>query len=78
MEMLASVELEKLGSCVREGYDSVEKLALAKVRGKTASRVRVHAQWGEMDWWMDPKAPDETWQELFERVKRNTKSYDQA
>ena len=45
MEMLASVELEKLGSCVREGYDSVEKLALEKVRGKTDSRVRVHVQW---------------------------------
>lgn len=78
MEMLASVELEKLGSCVREGYDSVEKLALAKVRGKTASRVRVHTQWEEMDWWMDPKVPGETWLELFERIKRNTKSYDQA
>ncbi|CUA82914.1 Helicase conserved C-terminal domain [Gulbenkiania indica] len=78
MDELASVELEKLGSCVREGYDTVEKLALAKFRGKTASRVRVHDQWDEMDWWMDPKAPGETWQELFERVKRNTEDYDQA
>lgn len=76
MEELASVELEKLGSCVREGYDTVEKLALAKVRGKTASRVRVHRQWDEMDWWMDPKVPDETWQELFARVKLGTERYD--
>ncbi|ALF89617.1 RNA helicase [Ralstonia solanacearum] len=72
MDELASVELEKLGSCVREGYDSVEKLALAKVHGKTASRVRVHRQWDEMDWWMGPKVPGETWQELFERVRRST------
>ena len=75
---LASVELEKLGSCVREGYDSVEKLALAKVRGKSGSRVRVHQQWDEMDWWMDPKVPGESWQELFERIKRDTEAYDKA
>lgn len=76
MDELASVELEKLGSCVREGYDTVEKLALAKVRGRTASRVRVHRQWEEMDWWMAAKIPGETWQELFERVKRSTEEYD--
>ena len=75
---LVSVELEKLGNCVREGYDTVEKLALAKVRGKTASRIRIHRQWDEMDWWMDLKVPGETWQELFERVKRNTEEYDGA
>lgn len=75
---LSSIELEKLGNCVREGYDTVEKLALAKIRGKTASRVRVHRQWDEMDWWMEPKVPGETWQELFDRVKRNTEEYDEA
>jgi hypothetical protein len=78
MDELASVELEKLGSCVREGYDTVEKLALAKVRGKTASRVRVHRQWDEMDWWMAAKVPGETWQQLFERVKLGTEGYDPA
>ncbi|WP_144374055.1 DEAD/DEAH box helicase [Vogesella urethralis] len=77
LDELASVELEKLGSCVREGYDTVEKLALAKIRGRTASRVSVHRQWDMMDWWMDPKVPGETWKELFERVKRNTEDYDQ-
>lgn len=77
MGELASVELEKLGSCVREGYDTVEKLALGKVRGKTTSRVGVHRQWGEIDWWMAPKVSGETWQELFERVKLSTDVYDQ-
>ncbi|MDZ7937818.1 MAG: DEAD/DEAH box helicase [Rhodoferax sp.] len=76
MDQLASVELEKLGSCVREGYDTVEKLALSKFRGKAASRVDIHRQWDTMDWWMDAKVSDETWQELFERIKRNTKDYD--
>ncbi len=78
MDELASVELEKLGSCVREGYDTVEKLALAKVRGRNASRVRVHRQWEEMEWWIDPRRSDETWQELFGRVKSDTQSYDNA
>nr|WP_256490850.1 DEAD/DEAH box helicase [Sphaerotilus sp. FB-5] len=77
MAELTSVELEKLGSCVREGYDTVEKLALAKIRGKTASRIRVHRQWKEMDWWMAPKVPGESWQELFERVRRSVQAYDQ-
>lgn len=76
MEKLASVELEKLGSCVREGYDSVEKLALAKFRGNTASRVRVHHQWDEIEWWITSKVPGENWPELFERVKKSTKDYD--
>ena len=75
MGKLASVELEKLGSCVREGYDTVEKLALAKVRGKTASRVRVHRQWQEMELSIDPKRSNETWQELFNRVKSGAQSY---
>lgn len=76
MDLLASVDLEKLGNCVREGYDTVEKLALARLRGKTTSRVRVHRQWDEMDWWMDPKVPGETWQELFDRVKLDANGYD--
>ncbi|BCN39852.1 hypothetical protein ALDI51_31710 [Alicycliphilus denitrificans] len=77
IDALASVELEKLGSCVREGYDTVEKLALAKILGKSASRVRVHRQWNEMDldWWMEPKVPGESWQELFERVKRGAEDW---
>lgn len=75
---LASVELEKLGSCVREGYDTVEKLALAKIRGKTASRVRIHRQWEEMDWWMTSKVQGESWQELFERVQRGVRTYDEV
>ncbi|WP_454692584.1 DEAD/DEAH box helicase [Achromobacter aloeverae] len=73
---LSSVELEKLGNCIREGYDTVEKLALARVRGKEASRVAIHAQWKVMEWWMDHKVPGESWQELFERIKRSTAEYD--
>lgn len=76
MAGIASVELEKLGSCVRQGYDTVEKLALARVRGKAASRVLVHSQWDEMDWWMAPKVAGETWQELLERVKTGTATFD--
>lgn len=76
MDELASVELEKLGSCVREGYDTVEKLALAKVRSSSASRVGVHRQWAQMEWWIAPKVPGETWSELFERVKGSVLDYD--
>lgn len=76
MGELGSVELEKLGSCTRQGFDTVEKLALAQLRGNRASRVGIHRQWKEMDWWIAPKIPGETWQELFERVKRSTENYD--
>jgi hypothetical protein len=77
MDKFASVELEKLGSCVREGYDTVEKLALAQVRGKAASRDRIHIQWNEMAWWMNSKVAGETWKDLFDRVKLSTEEYDQ-
>ena len=76
MDELASVELEKLGSCVREGYETVEKLALAKFRGSSTSRVGVHRQWADMEWWISAKVPGETWPELFERVKKSVQEYD--
>jgi hypothetical protein len=76
MDELASVELEKLGSCVREGYETVEKLALAKFRGSSTSRVGVHRQWADMEWWISAKVTGETWPELFERVKKSVQEYD--
>lgn len=77
MDQLASVELEKLGSCVREGFDSVEKLALAKLLGKTASRVHVHRSWDSINGSIDVKPEGETWLKVFERVKRGVQNYDQ-
>ncbi|MGO3742241.1 DEAD/DEAH box helicase [Kerstersia sp.] len=77
MDELASIHLEKLGSCVREGYDTVEKLALARYRGKALSRVGVHAQWEEMGWWMSSAPPNEPWKDVLTRVKTDAAWYDQ-
>lgn len=76
MENLASVHLEKLGSCVRAGFDSVEKLALSRYRGKSFSRIRVHAQWEDMEWWMSSPPINESWKDVLNRIKADTIDYD--
>lgn len=79
MAGLASVHLEKLGSCVREGYDTIEKLALARHRGKSVSRVGIHFQWQqmEMEWWMTSPSPNETWTDVLSRVKSDASYLDE-
>lgn len=73
---LASVQLEMLGSCVREGYNSVEKLALARHRGKSLSRVGIHKQWDDLDWLMAFAEGAESWADVTQRIKAGVILYD--
>lgn len=76
MEALASVHLECLGHCVRNGFDTVEKLAMARLKAKKLSRVGIHKKWDEIAWWVPEAARTETWQEVYERVKTGIDNYE--
>ena len=76
MQALASVHLERLGNCVRGGFDTVEKLAMARLKAKKLSRVGIHKKWDEIAWWVPEAAPSETWQEVYERVKVGIDNYE--
>lgn len=65
------LELERLSACVRDGFDTLEKLALYQIRRMNGSRVACHSAWGDIEYWMDPKPSEgEEWKELYERVKK--------
>lgn len=76
METLASVHLERLGHCVRSGFDLVEKLALARLKAKNLSRVGIHKAWDQTAWWVPEPARNETWQQVYERVKIGIENYE--
>lgn len=58
-----------LSSCVREGYDRVEKLALAYVLNRSTSRRLVHSQWSGIDWIVLSALHPEVWGETLKRVR---------
>lgn len=58
-----------LSSCVREGYDRVEKLALSYVLGRSTSRRQVHARWDDINWIVLSALHPEVWAETLKRVR---------
>lgn len=61
--------LAVLGPCVREGFDTVEKLALRQIRRGSLSRVAIHRQWLEIaDFTLAQRDP-EPWPAVIRRVR---------
>lgn len=58
-----------LSQCVREGLDTVEKLALFNLRSKTGERVACHRRWIEISKWVSSPDVGEDWPKLYQRVK---------
>ncbi|MBB4128682.1 superfamily II DNA/RNA helicase [Xanthomonas translucens] len=64
-----SAVVTKLGACVREGFDQVEKLALQVVLPGQFSRMQVHRIWSEMEWLVLSPLGIENWTETIARVR---------
>ncbi|WP_294256815.1 DEAD/DEAH box helicase [uncultured Comamonas sp.] len=68
-EVEPSVELERLSACVRDGFDTLEKLALYQARRRSGARVSCHQIWKEIEvFWTNAPEPGEDWQALYKRV----------
>lgn len=76
LDSLASAELEALGACAREGFNTPEKLAFQRVRRATHSRVGAHRDWRDIEFWIDPAVPGESWSDVYKRVKAGVEFYD--
>jgi superfamily II DNA/RNA helicase len=63
------LELERMNGCVRDGLDTLEKLALYQVRAKSGARVACHKAWIDCEFWIDARADGEDWKALHKRVK---------
>jgi hypothetical protein len=63
------VTLERLSGCVRDGLDSLEKLALYQIIGRSGARIAAHETWGVCEFWTAAAEPDEDWKALRHRVK---------
>lgn len=58
-----------LSGCVREGLDSVEKLALFNMRRKAGERIACHSRWNKVAPFVSPRTANEEWSGLYQRVK---------
>jgi hypothetical protein len=63
------ITLERLSGCVRDGLDSLEKLALYQIIGRSGARIAAHETWDVCEFWTDAAKPDEDWKTLRNRVK---------
>lgn len=63
------MELERMSGCVREGLDSLEKLALFQLRGKSGARIACHEAWRDCSFWTAEPVNGEDWKAMRTRVK---------
>lgn len=61
--------LERLSGCVRDGLDTLEKLALYQVIGRSGARIASHETWVACEFWIGAEQPKEDWKTLRGRVK---------
>ena len=66
---IQSPNVEKLSACVREGVDTLEKLALGYLLKRSGARVSTHLKWNELDWLVSEAEPNEEWNDVYQRVK---------
>lgn len=64
------VVLATLGSCVREGCNSPESLAVRLGMGRSISRVSARARYDELLPYFEPGEPNESFEQTIERYRR--------
>ncbi len=60
--------LERLSGCVRDGMDTLEKLALYQSIGRSGARIVAHENWDACEFWTAVAEPGEDWKTLLNRV----------
>ena len=64
------IVLATLGSCVREGCNSPEGLAVRLGMGRSISRVAARARYDELLPYFEPGEPNESFEQTIERYRR--------
>lgn len=58
-----------LGACVREGFDSPDKLALQLETPGKAPRRRIHRSWSDLEWLVGSTEAVETWPAVRAKIR---------
>ena len=72
-----SLSVETLGTCVREGYDRPEKLALRSIREGRLSRVAIHRDFARLNGFLDAPPEFEDFPGLRRRMQRAVNAFEQ-
>jgi hypothetical protein len=75
-EMEPPVALTTIGTAVREGFDSPEKVALRQIRAGRLNRLAVHRQYVQIAPYMAPSQPAESFPDVLDRVREAADLYD--
>ncbi|MCX5470199.1 DEAD/DEAH box helicase [Alcaligenes sp. A-TC2] len=62
--------LERLSGCVRDGLDSLEKLALYQIISRPGARIASHEAWNVCEFWTETANLGEDWKTLRNRVRK--------
>lgn len=65
----ALLSFSRLTSCVRDGVDTIEKLALYLQRKTPGRRVACHKHWSDLAPWVSEAAENEDWLALSARIR---------
>lgn len=68
-ELMPGLAISTLGTCVREGFDRAEKLALRQIRRETRSRVGIHEEFKKIEPFLEPSSGIEDLAMATQRVK---------
>ena len=69
--------LAQFGRCVREGFDSYEKIALSQLRqAANLSRRQIHSLFGKIDPYLEEPVQRENWKTAFNRVRKARDLYE--
>ena len=74
-EVYLPIGLETLGSCVKEGFDNTEKLALWQYRKRRLARRAVHREFKLIEPYLKPANPGEKFIDVIGRIKSAVTDY---
>ncbi|WP_340124594.1 hypothetical protein [Methylobacter svalbardensis] len=72
-EVYLLIGLETLGSCVKEGFDNTEKLALWQLRHKSIARRSIHREFDLIEPYLESAIPSEKFSDVIDRIKSAVK-----
>jgi hypothetical protein len=71
-----ALAMATLGSCVREGFDQLDKLALRRFRGGRSSRMAVHREFGRIEQFLTAGQANESFTRAMDRVREAVAIYE--
>ncbi|MGZ8946520.1 MAG: hypothetical protein ACXW1W_13995 [Methylococcaceae bacterium] len=72
-EVYLPIGLETLGSCVKEGFDNTEKLAIWQFRNRGIARRSIHREYDLIEPYLESAIHSEKFSDVIDRIKNAVK-----